>query len=1356
MPVSSSTEHWIKPDALTINLNHFGDPDYLQVSVLAGAVVMAFKQDVIGYNAAHNYRTWQLEAANTYLETSSAYNVYARLTRSEVNARALVIYDPILRDIEGREITCEKNEETGEEKEILGEPDETSYFVFLGQISSSVSHDGSLIFREWIVNFRFGSLDTNQYQNEESGGEWSRMFRLNKVTDLIEVLKTFSSAVFKRLFIKEKEIDAVATSDDKENEEAISDTTIATTAWVSEKFSSITDDRYLRKDQPDRTPYDLSVGGVLSAETSILFQAKQISGFIRYYDDPRPEVVTDVDFYSALMTDERIEEKLRNLDERYLRKDPSDIPDVAHRDIDFEQNITVYGLAKIMNLEVDELARIARAIVQVLGTEKFVDGFFGEGYQIWRSIATEDWCFTIDRLTVRKVMTVYELLIQKIRAVGGMIVVSAANGKVKDVEQVGLEYKFTFEDTNTFAENDLMRCQVWTGSDVKSYWVEVTRVEGDNVFARVAEFGDAIPEAGDEVVLMGNTRNKLRQNALLLSATEDGQPRFDCLDGIRTKNFEGCLRTRVGCLDGISDDQFPPGLQPQGYGLYADNCFLRGAFVLSTGVDVLTQFSIVEGQIRANMSSVQQQINAEDNYLSNSSFTSDLDKWEYANDVRIFDTAGGLLHFNDEYYADKRQYAGIVDENGKNVLRLRNSHIRQLNSDFASHPEFSMVEQTALDADGKETGTGVMLYHPTMFFVSFKCMVTRRGTLNVHFEGEETREDFEPYTPLSMSKVLDVNPVFETIEIAGKWNGTGDFYLSFDGDILIYDLALANNKLADMEERWSMQLEITEKKIQANAEHIIQQGKDIEAYRSEFLYTAEQLRTEFTSLVKNEKKDITEAYTGLVTQTAQNLTSDYTAKIGDYYGKVTEEYNSKITQTAKGITTELNAKIDATDKAVGDLEVGLKADYNAKISASATSLQSDYDAKITNLRTGDIASMKSSIEQQAGLIATKVSQTDFNALSQTVTNHSTQITQTKNQIQAVANSVKMDSDGNITNISKSGLVLDSEFASMFSTQVSSQGIAKTAQLSAYVLETELGDLVSGIEISADQIDLTGVVTFDMLNRSLQNTLDDKATSGDLLAVQNSLDNSVATLNNTISVLQTEVESKASTASLNSKVTELNNALSAKLSGSVTTTTQNKIVSAVIGGSTLISGGYIHADYIKAEDLEVGALRAVNGSYTYTLDANGFVISSDTGAHLCDLYVNDHYGYFRMSRGTDYFSMDGLSLMYSSSDGLSTLSGAGLSLSGGAAITGLALGNVHTSGITMFSDFVVMSGNYSLPAASSCKGKVIFVRFKGKRTLTGSIIPRNSGTRVNSVEHEDKSAFYLSDGTNWYEFFCYYG
>lgn len=273
MPVSSSTEHWIKSDALNINLNHFGDPDYLQVSVLAGAVVMAFKQEVIGYNAAHNYRTWPLEAANTYLETSSAYHVYAKLTRSEVNAKALIAYDPILRDIEGREITY-----TEDGSEILGEPDPDLFYIFLGKISASVNNDGESTLREWALDFRLGNLDTNQYRNEESTGEWSKMFRLNKGTDLIEVLKDFSSAIFKKLSIKkgetEKQIIDIKRSTDSDNEflldeennefkdpsyVSISDETIPTTKYVKED----TEKKFLRKDKDD------TAKGVITFEKGI-------------------------------------------------------------------------------------------------------------------------------------------------------------------------------------------------------------------------------------------------------------------------------------------------------------------------------------------------------------------------------------------------------------------------------------------------------------------------------------------------------------------------------------------------------------------------------------------------------------------------------------------------------------------------------------------------------------------------------------------------------------------------------------------------------------------------------------------------------------------------------------------------------------------------------------------------------------------------------------------------------------------------------------------------------------------------------------------------------------------------------
>lgn len=245
MPVSSSTEHWIRPDALKINLNHFGDPDYLQVSLLAGAVVMAFKQDVISYNAAHNYRNWPLQAANTYLETSSAYHVYARLTRSEVNASALVVYDTALRDINGREISTDSNGQ-----EVLGTPSDEYFYVFLGTISSSLNQNGESVLRGWDIDLRFGTLATDQYQMEDGQGEWTKMFRLNKVTDMIDVLKNVSSAIFKKIFIGEKPISDIKRSSDEHLYP--SDEIIPTTAE--------TEKRYLNKNKDDRS------SGVISSD----------------------------------------------------------------------------------------------------------------------------------------------------------------------------------------------------------------------------------------------------------------------------------------------------------------------------------------------------------------------------------------------------------------------------------------------------------------------------------------------------------------------------------------------------------------------------------------------------------------------------------------------------------------------------------------------------------------------------------------------------------------------------------------------------------------------------------------------------------------------------------------------------------------------------------------------------------------------------------------------------------------------------------------------------------------------------------------------------------------------------------
>lgn len=239
---------------------------------------------------------------------------------------------------------------------------------------------------------------------------------------------------------------------------------------------------------------------------------------------------------------------------------------------------------------------LTAVIRELLRSLKFVDGMTGEGWQLWMDALTGLSNLTIDKVTIRQTLVALELLIQKVRSIGGQFVVSAASGKIKTVTKDGDNYKITFEQDNEFVAHDLMRCAEFTGTSLRGYWVEVSASDGNGITVPVSEFGGVEPKEGDECVLMGNTQNRLRQNLISIAATEDGQPRVDVLGGVCAKNFNDCLRVRLGNLDGISDSRFPADNQPHGNGLYGDNVYLMGTFVLTTGEDILTRFEITEGK----------------------------------------------------------------------------------------------------------------------------------------------------------------------------------------------------------------------------------------------------------------------------------------------------------------------------------------------------------------------------------------------------------------------------------------------------------------------------------------------------------------------------------------------------------------------------------------------------------------------------------------------------------------------------------------------------------------------------------------------------------------------------------------
>lgn len=177
----------------------------------------------------------------------------------------------------------------------------------------------------------------------------------------------------------------------------------------------------------------------------------------------------------------------------------------------------------------DGILNYAAAILrEYISSPKFIPGFTGEGAKLYKD-EVGNWTLECDIITVRKMMKVFELIIQKIRSVNGALVISQSNSKVVEVTEDGEYYVLDFGDEQpTFQPHDLVRHQVFSGNGVEYYWVEIERTEGSKVWILKSEFNGVVPKQDDELVQMGNTQNVARQSLIYLSA-EEGSPQTEGL-----------------------------------------------------------------------------------------------------------------------------------------------------------------------------------------------------------------------------------------------------------------------------------------------------------------------------------------------------------------------------------------------------------------------------------------------------------------------------------------------------------------------------------------------------------------------------------------------------------------------------------------------------------------------------------------------------------------------------------------------------------------------------------------------------------------------------------------------------------
>jgi hypothetical protein len=434
----------------------------------------------------------------------------------------------------------------------------------------------------------------------------------------------------------------------------------------------------------------------------------------------------------------------------------------------------------------------------------FSSGALGEGFVIKVDSKTGKSYIEVDELFVRIKAMFSELEIKKLSYAGGNYMFTAAGmkcGTVEEHEDFWRCYLLVDDGEtaieNPFKEGDLVRFQdfnikpgVYDNVSNRYYWRLCVGVGEDyiDLSKTDCDAGSNIPQEGDSLVQLGNRTDKKRQNAITLSVYGDDAPSIHQYAGIDSYSMAGKEVTVIS---------------PQG------NKFM-GDFILKTGINIMTQFKILEDLIYSEISKVLDEIQAEDNYLYNSAFASNTNGWEAKNDIHFFTVNGKFLLVNGKFYSRKDAMAAIIRDGDRNVLRILSSGIKQSNTDLANKPTYE---------EGEE---------PRKFFISFKYKVITAGTITIGFPGQN----------LHFTEQLEPGEEYTIKEYTGTWDGTGDFELKFTGDIYIHSLALTDNAYEDMITKFETQLSQTNEKIEAVAERT----SNLESKSAGWLTTADGVK----------------------------------------------------------------------------------------------------------------------------------------------------------------------------------------------------------------------------------------------------------------------------------------------------------------------------------------------------------------------------------------------------------------------------------------------------------------------------------------------------------------------------------
>ncbi|WP_250712524.1 collagen-like triple helix repeat-containing protein [Bacteroides fragilis] len=814
------------------------------------------------------------------------------------------------------------------------------------------------------------------------------------------------------------------------------------------------------------------------------------------------------------LTDRNALSSLRSL-ETFFRKDQEDVTfykQAFRKGIEIGWNESE-GKPTASLYEDGVLNAAAAILKEYTSSPKFVPGFTGEGFKIYKD-EYGNWHIECDILDVRKVMNVFELLIQKVRSINGALVISQANGKVSAVTETPdlQSWILEFEDEDeTFQVHDLVRCQVfdrriiqspafdftkftaylydgsaiddsvritntsiefsmnnsansgfqlylrpaghseqtpittkecilevsglydgmmaiWNALDKeeigmesvggflvngentiraiteadnaynlgimvladsghgngkvtvtqkmedtsskkgKYYWCEVASVNGNLVTIPKSEFEGITPAVGDEVVQMGNTENPLRQSLIYMSAAEDGKPKIEILGGVKTKSFAGASRSVFGNLDHITDPDFPDNMQPHDNGVYTNNGYFKGIFILRNGKTIEQEFESTNKEIdiaKTDAKAAQDRLNtwADDGVISPTEKTALKQEME------------ALKAERDSILANATRY-GIDTVAYRNAF---NDYYHVLETHSASEPEnipvsasFKTLQQAYYDQQ--------------------RTIIDAINSASYSYVGEKVK--------IETDTIMEALPGQITLAVKGEvsklnigssniLNGSADYWFSWSDYISnvtldsvsksVHRCLVLGKGAFNCYKQW---MPVDKDRVTAGKQYTV--GIDVSMYGNyyhvaDFWFNVRKYSGSTTILVADErvtcenKTDWTRYYVTVIIPQNENI-SDLLFLCG---------FTGNNNEAAPGLSI-LYKNINLVEGNVG-----------AEWSPSANDIESSA-SEIANTHTD------AEIRATKKLIESKVSQTDFNALGQVVSDQGTEISQTKTDINLVS------------------------------------------------------------------------------------------------------------------------------------------------------------------------------------------------------------------------------------------------------------------------------------------------------------------------------------------------------------------